>query len=123
MHYFRIPEKSWRAHLSKAKKAGLNAVSSYVPWCLHEKEEGKFNFKELLSFLKLLKELNIYFVARVGPVSNAELILEGLPGWLLKNYPEVYVKGKELSNLPHATLVSYHNPTFLKFVERWYSKL
>jgi len=123
MHYFRIPKNKWRIHLLKAKKAGLNTISSYIPWCIHEKEEGKFDFADLLSFLKLLKEMNFYFIARVGPISNAEMTFEGLPDWLLKNYPEVYVKGKELITLPHATLVSYHNPTYLKFVERWYSKL
>ncbi|MFH1540784.1 MAG: beta-galactosidase [Elusimicrobiota bacterium] len=123
MHYFRIEKKYWRAHLLKAKKAGLNTISSYIPWCIHEKEEGEFNFDELLAFIKLLKELNLYFIARVGPASNAELICEGLPKWLYENYPQVYVKAKELAKLTQVTLISYHNPTYLKFVERWYSKL
>lgn len=123
IHYFRIPKKLWNLHLKKAKQAGLNTISSYIPWCFHEKEEGKFNFEDIIKFLEVTSKMGFYFIARIGPVSNAELVYEGLPGWLCKNYPEVFIQGKDLGSLPHATLVSYHNPTFLKFVERWYKNV
>jgi len=123
VHYFRIEKKYWRTHLLKAKKAGLNTISSYIPWCLHEKEEGKFNFDNFLSFIKLLKEMNLYFIARVGPISNAELLNEGLPQWLVENHPAVCISGKGLPNLPHVTLVSYHNPEFKEYTRRWYAQL
>lgn len=123
VHYFRIPKKFWNIHLKRAKEAGLNTISSYIPWCFHERTEGNFDFSDVIEFIELVKKFGFYFIARIGPVSNAELVYEGLPKWLCENYPEVFVKGRDLGSLPHATLVAYHNPTFLKFVERWYSNV
>jgi len=130
VHYFRIPRRDWKDRLRKAKAAGLNTVSSYIPWCWHEYEEDSLDFtgntnpqRDLLGFIKVLEELGLYFLARVGPVSNAELVYEGLPHWLLKDHPEIYGEGKGLSDLPHVTLVSYLNPTFQKYVKRWYDRV
>jgi len=130
VHYFRIPRKDWKDRLKKAKATGLNTVSSYIPWCWHEFKEGSFDFsggthpeRNLVGFIKLVQEFGLYFLARVGPISNAELVNEGLPGWLLKEHSEVYTEGKGLSDLPHVTLVSYLNPTFQMCVKRWYEKV
>jgi len=51
------------------------------------------------------------------------LVNKGLPSWLIKKFPEVCIAGKGLPNLPHVTLVSYHNHTFKEYVKRWYSKI
>jgi len=130
IHYFRIPRREWKDRLRKAKATGLNTIGSYIPWCWHEFKEGSFDFngkthpeRDLLGFIKLLEELGLYFFARIGPISNAELVHEGLPDWLLKDHPEIYNEGKGLSDLPHVTLVSYLNPTFQKYVERWYDRI
>jgi len=130
VHYFRIPRKEWRGRLRKAKDTGFNTIGSYIPWSWHELKEGSFDFigktcpeRNLLGFIKLLQEFGLYFFARVGPISNAELVHEGLPDWLLKSHPEVYSEGKGLSDLPHVTLVSYLNPTFQKYTKRWYKNV
>lgn len=130
IHYFRMPEKFWKIHLEKARQAGLNTVSSYIPWCWHEYEEGKFDFegkthpqRNFLRFLNLVQDAGLYFSARVGPVSNAELVGEGIPEWLLKNHPEIYVQRSGINNLPHALLLSYLNPTFQKYVQSWYDQV
>ena len=44
IHYFRILKKDWKDRLQKAKKAGLNTVSFYIPWIWHEYKEGSFDF-------------------------------------------------------------------------------
>ena len=44
MHYFRVDAEFWQKHLELIKQAGLNTVSSYVPWSLHEQIEGKPDF-------------------------------------------------------------------------------
>jgi beta-galactosidase GanA len=44
MHYFRIPPQYWRDRLRKLRAAGLNTVETYVPWNLHEPEDGLFDF-------------------------------------------------------------------------------
>lgn len=130
LHYFRVDPKLWTKHLKRAKEAGLNAVSSYIPWSWHEPKEGKFDFtgathpqRNLLGYLKKVQEHGLKFIARVGPVSNAEMVNEGIPGWLLENYPEVFVRGKEVTNLPHVTLLSYLNDTFQKYVGKWYENV
>ncbi len=130
IHYFRMPKKLWKTHIEKAKKAGLNTISFYIPWIWHEYEEGKFDFtgethpqRDLVGFIELVKKSGLYISARVGPISNAELVNEGIPTWLLKNNPEVFVQRSGVNNLPHAMLLSFLSPTFLKYVKRWYDQL
>ncbi len=130
IHYFRIEPSKWKIHLNRALDAGLNTVSTYIPWSWHEYEEGKFDFngethpgRNLVQFLKEVKDSGLYLIVRIGPFSNAELKGEGIPLWLTKNYPEVYSKGEGIVNLPHIILISYINPTFRSFVRKWYDKV
>lgn len=44
IHYFRIPRQYWGEVLDRLVEAGCNAVAYYVPWFVHEYEEGKFDF-------------------------------------------------------------------------------
>lgn len=44
MHYFRVPKEYWRDRLRKMRAAGLNAVETYVPWNLHEPQNGTMSF-------------------------------------------------------------------------------
>ena len=127
IHYFRLRPREWPLHLRAARAAGLNTVSSYVPWLWHEPREGTFDFtgrthpqRDLVRYLGLVHEHGLHFLARVGPVSNAELVNEGVPGWLLAGHPEVSVQGRDLTNLPHTTLLAYHHPVFQEHVGRWY---
>jgi beta-galactosidase len=131
VHYFRIPKAQWKDRLKKLKAAGFNAVSSYIPWIWHEPEERAFDFegrtrpeRDVLGFIDLAGELGLRFLARVGPVSNAELKHEGIPPWLIKGYPEVSVVGtRDVGSLPHVTMMSYLHPVFQEKVARWYDVL
>ncbi len=124
IHYFRIPFDEWEDRILKAKEAGLNCISSYIPWIWHEPEEGDYDFngrtlkeRNLLHFIDLVNKHGLYFIARVGPYFNAELIYDGLPQWLVKSG-----KIKPLSNeIPH--MFSYHDPVFLNYVKKWYENL
>ena len=52
------------------KASGLNTVSSYVPWNGHEPEENEFYFEgiyDLEKFVKLVHELELKLVVRIGP--------------------------------------------------------
>ncbi|MFC2061297.1 beta-galactosidase [Elusimicrobiota bacterium] len=130
MHYFRIQPSKWSIHLNRAKEAGLNTVSTYIPWSWHEYEEGKFDFtgtthpqRNLKQFLKEVNDSGLYLSVRIGPFSNAELKGEGIPSWLLKNYPQVYSTGEGITNLPHTVLISYINPLFRDFTRKWYDEV
>jgi beta-galactosidase len=127
IHYFRLRPGEWRVHLRAARAAGLNTVSSYIPWIWHEAQEGRFDFagrthpqRDLERYLELVAGHGLRFIARVGPVSNAELVNEGVPSWLIREHPEVFVRGREITNLPHTTLLAYHHPVFQEYAGRWY---
>ena len=113
IHYFRLRPAEWPVHLRAARAAGLNTVSSYVPWRWHEPRPGRTDFtgrthpqRDLARYLDLVAEHGLRFIARIGPVSNAELQDEGVPRWLVEDHPEVFVRGREITNLPHTTMLA-----------------
>lgn len=87
MHYFRIVPEYWRDRLLKLKACGLNTVEIYVPWNLHEPKEGEFNFfgiADVVRFIQLADELDLFVIVRPSPYICAEWEFGGLPSWLLK---------------------------------------
>ncbi|OGH55349.1 MAG: hypothetical protein A3G34_11860 [Candidatus Lindowbacteria bacterium RIFCSPLOWO2_12_FULL_62_27] len=130
IHYFRVDPAEWPDRLRKAKRAGLNTVSSYIPWRWHERTEKKFDFtgrthpaRNLVRWMDEIVKAGLFFIARIGPVSNAELIREGLPDWLMEKYHEVHLAGRPLPGLPHVTIVAYRSPVFIEKVSNWYRAL
>ncbi len=88
MHYPRIPHQLWRQRIRMAKAMGLNTISTYVFWNLHEPEKGKFNFSgdaNVAGFIKTCQEEGMYVMLRPGPYVCAEWEFGGYPYWLLKN--------------------------------------
>ena len=129
-HYFRCDPRDWPERLARAKEAGLNAVASYIPWRWHEVKEGAFDFtgkthprRNLLEFLRLVSESGLFFIPRIGPVSNGEMMNEGLPDWLSAKYPEVFLAANEGKTIHHQSPPAYNSPLFLAKVRAWYEKL
>ncbi|XP_028818023.1 beta-galactosidase-1-like protein 2 isoform X2 [Denticeps clupeoides] len=88
IHYFRVPRAYWRDRLLKMRACGINTVSTYVPWNLHEPERGLFLFKgqlDIESYINLASELGLWVILRPGPYICAEWDLGGLPSWLLRD--------------------------------------
>ena len=86
MHYFRYLKGGWKRRLKLMKDFGLTAVQTYVPWNLHEKHEGEFDFSEnldLAAFLELCDELGLKVMFRPSPYMCTEWNFGGLPYWLL----------------------------------------
>ena len=44
MHYPRVPREYWRARMRMARAMGLNTITTYVFWNLHERKPGRFDF-------------------------------------------------------------------------------
>src|SRR5690349_4644054 len=44
MHYPRIPREYWHERLKMAKAMGLNTVTAYVFWNVHERTPGQYDF-------------------------------------------------------------------------------
>uniref|UniRef100_A0A8C8VR81 Beta-galactosidase n=1 Tax=Pelusios castaneus TaxID=367368 RepID=A0A8C8VR81_9SAUR len=88
MHYFRVPKEYWRDRLVKMKTCGLNTLTTYVPWNLHEAMRGKFDFSgnlDLEAFLTLAADVGLWVILRPGPYICSEWELGGLPSWLLQD--------------------------------------
>lgn len=87
IHYFRTLPEQWEDRLEKLVAGGFNCVETYVPWNLHEPQEGEYNFSGMLDierFLKLAEEKGLYVILRPSPYICAEWEFGGLPSWLLK---------------------------------------
>uniref|UniRef100_A0A8C5PEC9 Beta-galactosidase n=1 Tax=Leptobrachium leishanense TaxID=445787 RepID=A0A8C5PEC9_9ANUR len=88
MHYFRVPVAHWRDRMRKMKACGLNTLTTYVPWNLHEPRRGKFDFSGILDlgvFLEVAAEVGLWVILRPGPYICSEWDLGGLPSWLLRD--------------------------------------
>lgn len=88
MHYFRFFKDGWERRLKLMKAFGLNTVQTYVPWNLHEKEEGCFDFSgnlDIAAFIRLCGEIGLKVLLRPSPYMCSEWDFGGLPWWLLKN--------------------------------------
>lgn len=87
IHYFRILPAYWRDRLEKLKALGCNTVETYIPWNLHEKNKGEFDFSGILDiaqFVKTAQELGLWVILRPSPYICAEWEFGGLPWWLLQ---------------------------------------
>ncbi|NP_001080304.1 galactosidase beta 1 like 2 S homeolog [Xenopus laevis] len=88
MHYFRVPMPYWRDRMKKMKACGINTLTTYVPWNLHEPRKGKFDFSkdlDISEFLAIASEMGLWVILRPGPYICAEWDLGGLPSWLLRD--------------------------------------
>ena len=52
-HYFRTHPEQWLDRLEKMKAAGLNTISTYIPWNLYEEIRGEFQFEGFWNLLKI----------------------------------------------------------------------
>lgn len=129
MHYFRIKKSKWKLHLEKFKEAGLNTVTTYIPWAWHEVTEGKFDFtgktcpeRDIEGFIKLCTKMGLYLSVKPGPYMLGEYVNQGLPEWLTNKYPEVVAKDAKGNAYPSYVL-TYMHPVFLEKTFKWFSKI
>ena len=80
--------------LYNLKALGFNTVETYIPWALHEPQEGQFQAEGMLDFeayFKLVEEMGLYLIVRPTPYICAEFDFGGLPAWLLR-YPSMRLR-------------------------------
>jgi beta-galactosidase len=111
MHYNRVPREYWRARMKMLRAMGLNTLTTYVFWNLHEPEPGKFDFSgqlDIATFIRTAKEEGLYVVLRPGPYVCSEWDFGGLPWWILSE-PDVAVRTRD--------------PKFLTYMQRYLTKV
>ncbi|HTY05659.1 MAG TPA: glycoside hydrolase family 35 protein [Gemmatimonadales bacterium] len=111
MHYPRIPREDWRQRFRMAKAMGLNTVSAYVFWNVHEPRPGVFDFAgnaDVAEFVREAGQEGLWVVLRPGPYVCAEWEFGGYPSWLLK---------------APAVRVREDNPAFIAAVDRYLDAL
>ncbi|MGC9198187.1 MAG: glycoside hydrolase family 35 protein [Acidobacteriaceae bacterium] len=119
LEYARIPRADWRDRLRKVRAMGLNTITVYVFWNLHETQPGVFDFsgqKDVAEFLREAQQEGLYVVLRPGPYVCAEWDLGGYPAWLLK---QSQTPGSEIP----AILLRSSQPEYLAAVRRWMNRL
>uniref|UniRef100_A0A8R1DHI1 Glyco_hydro_35 domain-containing protein n=1 Tax=Caenorhabditis japonica TaxID=281687 RepID=A0A8R1DHI1_CAEJA len=68
IHYFRIPRSKWEDRLEKVRALGFNAIQYYIPWNLHELEEGIYTREVEKWFETLLPRVKPLLRKNGGPV-------------------------------------------------------
>jgi beta-galactosidase len=111
MHYTRIPREYWHARLRMARAMGLNTITTYVFWNMHEVQPGVYNFsgqRDIAEFIREARSEDLYVILRPGPYSCAEWDWGGYPAWLLKQ---------------HGIVVRSTDPKFMDPARRWLLRL
>lgn len=87
MHYFRVPRQYWRDRMKKAKENGINCISTYMAWNLHEPSPDCYDFsgeKDIEAYIRTAQEEGLYIILRPGPYICSEVDFGGLPAYLTK---------------------------------------
>lgn len=111
MHYPRVPRAYWRDRLKMAKAMGLNTISTYVFWNLHEPHPGEYGFSgenDVAEFVREAQQEGLYVILRPGPYVCSEWEFGGFPSWLLKD---------------RSMLVRSSNPKFIAATRSWFLRL
>src|ERR1700722_4759049 len=72
MHYWRHPRHEWRAGLEAMRTMGLRLLDTYVPWGVHERSPGEFDFGQhdsrldVAGFLEMAHDVGLSCVLRPG---------------------------------------------------------
>ena len=94
IHYPRVPRAYWRDRFKKARAMGLNTITTYVFWNLHEPTPGKFDFTgnlDVAEFVRQAAQEGLWVIVRPGPYICTEWDFGGFPSWLLKT-PDMQVR-------------------------------
>jgi beta-galactosidase len=88
MHYPRVPRAYWHDRFQKARAMGLNTITTYVFWNLHEPRPGVYDFagqNDIAEYIREAQQEGLNVILRPGPYVCAEWDLGGYPSWLLKD--------------------------------------
>ncbi|MDX9846576.1 MAG: beta-galactosidase [Tenuifilaceae bacterium] len=97
IHPSRIPREYWQDRLRMVRAMGMNAISIYMFWNVHEPYPGQYNFKgnaDIAHFIRLAHKEGLWVMLRPSPYVCAEWEFGGYPWWLLKE-KDLKVRSKD----------------------------
>ena len=110
-HYPRASPGSWRAIMRAMKANGLNTITTYAFWELHERRRGVYDWGQIRpeanvsAWLALAHEEGLWVHMRIGPYINGNWQAGGFPAWL-----------REIPGIEYRT----DNEPFKKEMQRWF---
>lgn len=146
LHYFRVrtadfdaakTQALWVESLDAMKAAGMNLVSTYVPWDFHNTADGTWDWtgaRDLNKFLTLACERKMWVVFKPGPLITGEWprgfgTFGAVPAWWKAKHPEALVrnaKGELWTYSPTGDASqrqpAYLHPTYLAAVKDYYER-
>ncbi len=129
VHYFRLDRGGWARRLELLRDAGADTVATYVPWVVHEQQDGSIDLTgrvrpelDLGAFLDLAAFLGLRALVRPGPFTMGELRHEGIPPRIVREHPELRPLGWDGRPAESADL-DVLAPAFLTEAARWYGAL
>lgn len=87
-HYYRTMPEQWRRRFRTMRAAGLNAISTYVEWSMHNPTPGTYvwnGMADLDRFIQMAAEEDLLVILRVGPFICSERDMVMLPKEMQKN--------------------------------------
>ena len=75
IHPYRVPAEYWKDRLQMIRAMGMNSISIYMFWNVHEPQKGKYNFSgsaDVARFVKLAQEVGLWVILRPSPYACAE---------------------------------------------------
>ena len=82
MHYPRIPRAYWRDRFRMAKAMGLNTITTYVFWNVHEPTARRLRLlrqNDVAEYIREAQQEGLYVILRPGPYVCAEWEFGGFP--------------------------------------------
>jgi beta-galactosidase len=111
MHYPRVPRAYWRARFRMARAMGLNTITTYVFWNLHEPRPGVYDFSgqnDVGEYIREAQQEGLNVILRPGPYVCAEWELGGYPSWLLKD---------------RSMILRSDDPKYIAAMQQWFTRL
>lgn len=97
IHPSRIPSEYWQDRLRMVRAIGMNAISIYMFWNVHEPYPGVYHFEgdaDIARFIRLAQKEGLWVMLRPSPYVCAEWEFGGYPWWLLKE-KDLKVRSKD----------------------------
>lgn len=107
----RVRRAHWEDRIIKTKAAGVNVMSTFLFWCVHEFYEGQFNFSgdfDIAYYLSLCQKHGMMVSLRIGPWVTSEHLNGGLPNWVARTGEYKW---------------RTNDPKYLAKVKIWYEKV